>query len=117
MSPSMTLEGMEPISVSSVSKLNVLIGQKLEAVELVHDYHQMHFASHVLNVFNPMVVEERGPSGDGREVASVRDMPEEIQITLSDGTTITIDMRPPRWTGPEALALYRGDERIVVWTE
>jgi len=39
-----------------------------------------------------------------------------VQISLRDGTTITVDLSPAGWNGPEALALYRGDECLGVWT-
>lgn len=100
-----------------MSKLDRLVGQELKRIEAVHDYHQLHFTHCLLNVFNPMVVEEPPQvGGSGRRVASVRETERVIQMTLSDGTTISIDMARSAWGGPEALALYQGEECLAVWT-
>lgn len=44
-----------------MSALELLVGQELERVERVHDYHQLTFSRCLLNVFNPMRV-DHGPT-------------------------------------------------------
>lgn len=100
-----------------MSSLSVLIGQELVGIEEVHDYHQLHFTRHLLNVFNSIAIEPHGgPDNVRRVVTAVDEAEDEIRIRFTDETSITIDLRGPAWTGPEAAALYLGNDCISVWT-
>lgn len=100
-----------------MSKLSVLVGQELRRIDEVHDYHQLHFTNYLLNVFNSMEVEkQQEAAGYLQQVATVHETETEIRIILAGGTAITIDLEMAGWKGPEALALYHGNECIAVWT-
>lgn len=100
-----------------MSRLDVLVGQELCRIERVHDYHQLHFTSYLLNVFNSMAVERKQETEiDSQLVDAIHETDMEVQIVLTSDTTITVDLSAAGWNGPEALALYLGDECIAVWT-
>jgi hypothetical protein len=100
-----------------VKVLDVLVGQDLLRIEAIHDYHQLHFNEYVLTVFVPWVAGTTTGSFDARKVVAAHETEAEVQIVLADGTSITIDVRPSRWLGPEAMMLSRGEECICVWNE
>lgn len=98
------------------SALDVLIGQELVKIERIHDYHQLEFTTHLLNVFSSMTI-SGGPLSSGwpRRVISVVEVEDGVELRMTNETSIHIDLRSSAWTGPEALGLYRGDVCIAVW--
>lgn len=98
------------------SLITLLVGAEFSGRVEVEDYQQLIFGAFTLNVYNPLSIEQDGRKPSARRVVvSATQSAEEVEIVLADETVFRIDLRHDAWSGPEAFALYRGDDVRVVY--
>jgi hypothetical protein len=95
-----------------------LRGRRLASVQNEHDYLQVRFgADALLNIFNRVLLD--GESGlqnlVGSVVTGVDCTQEQIRIHFGSAC-LSISLEEASWTGPEALALYLGDQPPIIVT-
>jgi hypothetical protein len=109
----------------SASAVDCLLGLRVTAHEVVHDYGQLVFGdgAAVLTIYNPYEV--RGPrlGSDatveaivGRRVRAVAERRSVVELRFEGGWSLSVDIREESFEGPEAMVLHRPGESPVVWT-
>ncbi len=104
-----------------------LIGEYLRSIEFQEDCVYVHFGGGTLFAYNPPTVTADGRAycwGDdgyrdalcGRictKLRAAQETDEEIVLELSDGSSLSISLRPDPTSGPEAAELSEGNDTTI----
>lgn len=100
------------------SPLRNLIGWRVAKTVSVYDYVQLIMLDGaILTICNEFKV---GGGNDfdglvGRKLIDISETVEEVQFCFEHETSLTVNLRPEAYHGPEAMVLHRKGEPIVVW--
>lgn len=102
------------------SVLDELQGQVVVDLREIHDYWQLEFEDGLLTINNPLSALPESvlamPSlVHGLVLEEVSDKPDAISFHFSNGSQLTIDLRPEATTVPERLVYRRSNGPTVVW--
>lgn len=104
----------------TTSALSPLVGRRVVAAEVIHDYVQLRFDNgDVLNVFNEYGIE--GAVGSdvraltGQCVAAVFTQPHEVRLDFGD-LRFSVSLLDVAYRGPEAIVYIPSSGSRVVWS-
>lgn len=104
----------------TTSALSSLVGRRIVAAEVIHDYVQLRFDNgDVLNVFNEYGI-EGGVGLDvhaltDRCVAAVFTQPHEVRLDLGD-LRFRVSLLDVAYRGPEAIEYIPSSGNRVIWS-
>ena len=98
--------------------LNCLVGKAVTVAETVHDYVQLSFGPDTgLSIYNDFWIAPEARPRDlvGQRVIAVDSTINEALIRF-EGSSLTVDLRPSAFHGPEAMQLHRDGHDPIIWS-
>ena len=98
--------------------LEQLIGQRVIALGIVHDYTQVTFGNAAtLTINNEFTITDDKSLTEltGLALTGASQSADEVVLTFQDGTTLNVNLKPDAYRGPEAMVLHQEGQPIVVW--
>ena len=95
--------------------LSFLLNKYIERAELTHDYLQLFFVdSSILNIFNSYRLDSELEKIKSSRLVGLQILENNIDIKLSCGAIISIDMSEDGYNGPEAMEYCANGQVVII---